>query len=192
MTWMFGMFGMLRMFRMSCMFLSMKWRGNAVIFRTNWVVRCRGWSKRREQNSRPKVTIFYSKITQNITKMGAWGGQKTELFPRRGPKEARKGKKAKIVKRYHPFLPKKASQGTPRDLPEGPKIEKSRKSAPTVDFFADGLLGPLFHRLFIKKGTENQWKIQTFFGETNVEAKGHSKGGICRKHCKIYMILLYL
>ena len=39
---MFGIFGMLRMFRMSCMFLSMKWMGNAVIFRTNWVVRWRG------------------------------------------------------------------------------------------------------------------------------------------------------
>ena len=58
-------------------------------------------------------------------------------------------------------------------------------------FLLDGLLGPLFYRFLMKIGTKNQWKMGCFFKEQNVEAKGHSKGGICWKHCKIHMILLY-
>jgi len=30
-----------------------------------------------------------------------------------------------------------------------------------------------------------------FFRSKNVEAKGHSKDGICIKHCKIHMIMLF-
>ena len=34
-------------------------------------------------------------------------------------------------------------------------------------------------------------KIGRFLEEQNGKGKGHSKGGICRKHCKNHMILLY-
>ena len=133
------------------------------VVRTNWAVRCRGWSKRKEQNSRPKVTTFYHTNIKNVTKMGAQWDNKRIFFEKRAQKRKRRPPKRSGPERvtfFSRFFWKMCPPGAPKGSPHRDNIEKHHVRNRCFGRWAPG---NAFSSIFNDKWLKQRMKNISFF-----------------------------